>query len=152
MANELWQTKKSMFENQNTTHNQSQNYTQILSTLMDSQRSATTHQSPRAVFQEDKPVDVDGKVKRSIYILCLIAWLPIHVTILLAAEMQESFEIHNGEDSDTKELIVWMFIAIYLPRTIFLNVNVIMKPKWKIEENLTRAVLALIFVLVCYSA
>ena len=67
--------------------------------------------------------------------------------------MQESFELHNrDEDSNTKELIAWMFIAIYLPRIIFLNVNVIVKPKWKIEENLTRAYWALNFVLACYSA
>ena len=42
--------------------------------------------------------------------------------------------------------MVWMFIALYIPRLLLQNVNIILRPNWKVEENLKRGAIVLMIL------
>ena len=78
---------------------------------------------------------------KSIFRISVLTWLPVHIVILNASSIQQTYEFFKNEkksDNDfrLKNLLIWLPFAIFLPRLILENFSIIVRPKWRIEKNL----------------
>ena len=94
---------------------------------------------------------------KSIFRISVLTWLPLHIVILNASSIQQTYEYFenpNIPDSDfrLKNLLIWLPFAIFLPRFIFENYYIVMRPRWRIEKTLVYGIVTMVVFLIAYAA
>ena len=93
---------------------------------------------------------------KSIFRISVLTWLPLHIVILNAPSIQQTYEYFEDKtksDSDfrLKNLLIWLPFAIFLPRFIFENYYIVVRPKWRIEKYFVYGIVTMVLSISVYA-